>query len=129
MRIYYGEICYNSVNPAHHDAVIGFALEAARRGIVVDRGVVNGDALVSRSRSIVASSFLRSKADVLLTIDSDIWFRPGDAIKLCEEALEFDFIAGLYLTRGLKKQSALLLPLDTPVVFQDDSKPVDRKSV
>ena len=125
MRVYYGEICYDAVNPAHHDAVIAFALECQRREITVDRGVVNGDALVSRSRSIVASSFLRSKADVLLTIDSDIWFRAADAIKLCEEALEYDFIAGLYLTRGLKKQSALLLPLDVPVVFQDDSKPVE----
>ena len=125
MRIYYGEICYNAVNPAHHDAVISFALECVRRSIIVDRGVVNGDALVSRSRSIVASAFLRSEADVLLTIDSDIWFKAADAIKLCEDALEYDFIAGLYLTRGLKKQSALLLPLDTSVVFQDDSKPVE----
>ena len=125
MRIYYGEICYNSVNPAHHDAVVSFALECGRRGITVDRGVVVGDALVSRSRSIAASAFLRSKADVLLTIDSDIWFRAADAIKLCEEAMEYDFIAGLYLTRGLKKQSALLLPVDVPVIFQDDSKPVE----
>jgi len=125
LRIYYGEICYNSVNPAHHDAVVSFALECGRRGITVDRGVVVGDALVSRSRSIAASAFLRSKADVLLTIDSDIWFRAADAIKLCEEALEYDFIAGLYLTRGIKKQSALLLPVDVPVIFQDDSKPVE----
>src|SRR3972149_2702034 len=125
MRVYYGEICYNSVNPAHHDAVVSFALECGRRGITVDRGVVVGDALVSRSRSIAASAFLRSKADVLLTIDSDIWFRAADAIKLCEEALEYDFIAGLYLTRGTKKQSALRPPVDVPVIFQDDSKPVE----
>jgi len=125
MRIYYGEICYNSVDAAHHDAVISFALECQRRGIIVDRGVVTSDALVSRSRSIAASCFLRSKADVLLTIDSDIWFRAVDAIKLCEEALEYDFIAGLYLTRGLKKQSAHLLPLDRPVIFQDGSEPIE----
>src|SRR3989337_2296879 len=125
MRIYYGEICYTSGDAAHHDAVISFALECQRRGIIVDRGVVTSDALVSRSRSIAASCFLRSKADVLLTIDSDIWFRAVDAIKLCEEALEYDFIAGLYLTRGLKKQSALLLPQNIPVIFQEDSKPVE----
>ena len=125
MRIYYGEIVYDSVNPAHHDAVVSFALECGRRGIVVERGVVVGDALVSRSRSIAASAFLRSKADVLLTIDSDIWFKAADAIKLCEEALEYDFVAGLYLTRGLKKQSALLLPQNIPVIFQEDSKPVE----
>ncbi len=86
---------------------------------------VTGDALVSRSRSIVASAFLRSDADVLLTIDSDIWFRPQDAIKLCEEAMTHDLIAALYMTRNIATQPAVMLPEDTDVVFAADSQPVE----
>lgn len=61
---------------------------------------------------------------MLLTIDSDIWHRPADAIKLCEEAMNgHDLIAALYVTRGLQQQPAAMLP-DFDVIFHGGAKPV-----
>ena len=94
------------------------------QGIAFQEGFVIGDALVSRARSIAASDFLRSDCDVLLTIDTDIWFRAVDAIKLARKAEEYGIIAALYLTRGLHTQPALMLG-DETVVFAADSEPVE----
>ena len=96
--------------------------ELERRGIEYTDATVVGDALISRARSIVASAFLRSDADVLLSIDSDIWFRPQDAISLCEKA--DGIIAALYMTRSLNTQPALMLP-SKPVTMGPESEPVE----
>lgn len=85
---------------------------------------VRGDALVSRARSIVASTFLRSQADVLLTVDSDIWFRAEDALALCRKTVQHDIIGALYMTRNVQTQPALMLP-NEPVTFSPDAKPVE----
>lgn len=98
--------------------------ELERKGIDFTDGTVVGDALISRARSIVASAFLRSDADVLLSIDSDIWFRPQDAIALCEKAVGRGIIAALYMTRSLNTQPALMLP-SRPVTLGPESKPVE----
>ena len=96
----------------------------SKNGIELEEGIVRGDALVERSRSIAASSFLRSDCDVMLSIDSDIWFRPIDAIALCQKALEKQIIGALYMTRNLNTQPALMLP-NEPVTFAADSEPVE----
>ena len=96
-----------------------------RDGIPWQYGMVSGDALVSRSRSIVGSNFVRSDCDVLLTIDSDIWFRPEDALKLVQKCREGkDLISALYLTRGLENQPALMMP-QGDTVFHAGAEPVE----
>ena len=68
-------------------------------GIIYDMKV--GDALVDRARSILATRFLmESEADVLVTIDSDILFKPADVHLIAEQAREYDIVAGLYWTRS-----------------------------
>ena len=104
-------------------------LECARRGIYIEEGTVVGDALVSRARSLAASAFLRSDCDVLLSVDSDIWFRAEDAIDLCEQALAgHDVIGALYMTRNIKAQPAMMLP-NEPLSFAKAEKPVETQFV
>src|SRR3990167_3943027 len=101
-----------------------------KRGIEVVDGVVRGDALIERSRSIAASHFLRSDCDVMLSIDSDIWFRPQDAIALCEKALAgHEIIGAIYSTRNLHSQPALMLIDDKEVVFSPESQPEEARYI
>ena len=124
MKIYVGSIVYRTVEVPHYDSMLRLREFCSRNGIELMEGIVRGDALVERSRSIAASSFLRSDADVMITIDSDIWFRPIDAISLCQKALEKQIIGALYMTRNLNSQPAMMLP-ETAVVFADNSEPVE----
>lgn len=124
MKIYLGSVAWRQVEQGHHSSVVQLFLECARRGIEIREGSVVGDALVSRARSLAASAFLRSDCDILLSIDSDIWFRPEDAIELCEQALAgHDVIGALYMTRAIKTQPAMMLP-DEPIVFAAGQGPV-----
>lgn len=124
MKIYVGGVVYRMLTVEYHDSMLRLAHLCGQRGIAIEHGVVKGDALISRSRSLAASAFLRSSADVLLTIDSDIWFPEGDAIALCQKAMEYDLIGALYMTRALETQPAMMLPQDEPVVFAANSQPV-----
>lgn len=99
--------------------------ELDRRGIEFTDGTVVGDAAVDRARSIVGSTFLRSDADVMISIDSDIWFRPVDAISLAEKAMDYDIIGALYMTRKINTQPAIMLPAGEGVSFDPDAKPVE----
>ena len=124
MKIYLGSSVYRTVEVPHYDSVIRLHKMCAEMGIELVEGIVRGDALIERSRSIAASSFLRSDCDVMLSIDSDIWFRATDAIALCKRALEKKVIGALYMTRSLNTQPAMMLP-DHEVIFAPESQPVE----
>lgn len=124
MRIFLGSVLYRNVHVAYAESMALLQRELDRQAISFTYGSVSGDALISRSRSIVGSAFLRSDCDVLLTIDSDIWFRPQDAIRLCEQALERDIIGALYMTRSLQTQPAVMLPDGEAISFAADAAPV-----
>lgn len=124
MKIFLGSVVYRTVEVPHHISMLQMQEFCTKNGIEFEVGVVRGDALVSRSRSIAASAFLRSDADVLLSIDADIKFRPVDAIALCQKALAKQIIGGLYMTRNLHTQPALMLP-DSEVIFDKDAEPVE----
>ena len=59
-----------------------------------------GDALIERSRSILASKFLKMDDDILLFVDDDIFFQSEDAIKICKEAVELGIVGGCYVTKS-----------------------------
>lgn len=124
MKIFLGSTVYRTVEVPHHMAMLQLQEFCTRNGIDLEVGVVRGDALVSRSRSIAASAFLRSDADVLLSIDADIRFQPVDAIALCQKALEKKIIGALYMTRNLHTQPALMLG-EGEVTFAPDAQPVE----
>ena len=61
-----------------------------------------GDGLISRSRSTLASKMLTQfpEAAVLGMVDTDIQFEPSDFLKLCKSARETgQVVAGVYVTR------------------------------
>ncbi len=124
MKIFLGGIVWRDVTVPHHMAMMWLIEYLKDQRIDYEYGVVPGDALVSRSRSIAASVFLRSDCDVMLMIDSDIQFRAEDAVNLCRKALDKRLIAAMYLTRNVETQPALMLP-DEPVIFDDSAKPVE----
>lgn len=125
MKIALGSSIGRTEDTSYSQCMRRLWVELYKRGIEFSDFTCAGDALISRSRSIVASHFLLSDYDVLLIIDSDIYFRPEDAISLCEKAMEYDFIGAMYVTRGEKSQPALMLPPDTPIVFGPVEKPVE----
>ena len=129
MRIFLGSVAWRQIEQGHHSSVVNLFRECDRRGIHIQEGSVVGDALVSRARSLAASAFLRSDCDVLLSVDSDIWHRPDDAIELCEQALAgHDIIGALYMTRAVKTQPAMMLP-NEPLIFAAGAEPVQTQFV
>lgn len=126
MKLYLGSVVWREETVGHAQCMRQLWRELDRRGVKFQDGTVVGDALVSRARSIVASDFLRSGCDVLLTIDSDIWFRAQDAIAMAEKAMGYDIIGGLYMTRSLQTQPAMMLP-EGPVIMAANSEPVECK--
>ena len=124
MKLFIGSIVGRTEEVGFSQSMRLLWRELDRTGIEFTDGTVVGDALVSRSRSMVASTFMRSDCDVMLSIDSDIWFRAVDAIKLAEAALEYDMIGALYMTRNLNTQPALMLPMSEGISFDSDAQPV-----
>ena len=116
MKLFIGNVVWRDVAVGHAQAMQALVRELDAQAIPYDDATVVGDALVSRARSRAATAFLASDADVLLTIDSDIWFQPEDAISLCEKALADGVVAALYLTRN-GPQPALMLPAGMPIIF------------
>lgn len=61
-----------------------------------------GDAAVDRARSKVATEFIRSDADVLVCVDHDIIWNPGDAAYIAKLAVSKNsVVGGLYSKRSL----------------------------
>lgn len=123
MKVYLGSSIWRDINARTSECLSGLYLAMERRGVAWEVGTIVGDALVSRSRSIAASNFLRSDCDVLLTIDSDIVFNPADTISLCEKCLSgYDIIGALYMKRVHDSQPAIPLPAE--LIMQDNQEPV-----
>lgn len=85
------------------------------------------DADIARARSRGATHFLeRTEADVCLWIDSDIDFRDGDALQICEQAMDpkTSIVAGIYPTRRASQAvpSSRML-LDHSYTFGSDPTP------
>ena len=79
-----------------------------------------GDALIDRSRSIVATYFLEENHDVLMFVDDDIVFNPVDAIGICRAVKEMDLgiVAGAYMVKNLDNPFFVFRPLDNaPIRF------------
>lgn len=124
MKIFIGNVIWRNEEVHHSRAMRELYYLLAKRDIQFQEGSIYNDALVSRTRSQVASMFLRSKADVLITLDSDVGFDPEDVISICEKAEDFDLIGGMYAKREEPSSPASLIPLDTPIIFDNDQPPV-----
>lgn len=100
MKVFFGPSYHRAVDVPHHLAVLHLFKVAAERNLALKIEPTWGDALIERSRARSATRFLESTdCDVWLSIDSDIHFHPDDALRLCEQALQYDVVGGLYMTR------------------------------
>jgi len=63
---------------------------------------LDGDALIARSRSRVASQFLETDFDILLFLDDDILYDPNDIVKIIKTQVEndLDVIGASYVTKN-----------------------------
>src|SRR3990167_532616 len=119
MKVFIASPVYRQVEFKHYTAMLRlFQTCSQMADVELNFGMVPGDADVARARNVAASHFLRSDADVLLSIDSDIWFTSADALRLCREALEHEIVGALYMVRSIKeRQPAPLIELDQSITF------------
>ena len=127
LKIFLGSVAWRDLEVAHEMCMRKLLIEAAKRDDlqIYDETQV-GDALVSRARSITASRFLKSGYDVMLTIDSDIWFPTEDAFRICEMvgSGKYDILGALYMVRSLHRpQPAQLFGDKKHVMFQPGEEP------
>lgn len=84
----------------------------------------SGDALIQRSRAIVASRFLEMPhLDVLLFLDDDIIYDPMDAVKICRLVHEqnLDIVGGPYVKKVADNNHFAIKTLDDePLKFGKD---------
>src|SRR3990167_3857956 len=91
---------YGGVIDETLDALLAEFQLAGQRELEVEFSRVRDDALISRSRSVVASQFLTGSSDCLVMIDRDIVWPPGSLIELAERAVEHKaIVAGVYPVR------------------------------
>lgn len=95
---------YGGIEPTAHDAIFGEFTHAANSDITWAHRVVYDDALIERARSVNMSRALHSKADVIVQIDHDIQWVPGDVGALARKALaENAIVGGLYPCRSYQR--------------------------
>ena len=76
--------------------------------------VIDGDALISRSRSRAATFFLKqTQDDLLMFIDDDVVIKPFDATKLMHEAwqLKLPIVGAAYVTKSQDNPGFAIRPL------------------
>ena len=83
-------------------------------GIKISILPMDGDALISRSRSIVATHFLeKCTEDLLMFIDDDVVITPFDATKIMYLAHEkkLDIVGAAYVTKSKRNPGFAVMPL------------------
>jgi hypothetical protein len=69
---------------------------AAQNGVPLDLCVTAGGSVVSEARNLVLNSFMRTKADILLWIDSDIEWSVFDFVSIVQHAAVVDVVCAAY---------------------------------
>lgn len=90
---------------------------------------VAGDGLIQRARGILATDFLKSDADCLLFVDSDmVGFTPEDTRAMCELTEQYDIVSASYVGRT-EGQNAVqqIYEIGKPVIHAFDHTPVPIK--
>jgi hypothetical protein len=69
---------------------------AAQNGVPLDLCVTAGGSVVSEARNLVLNSFMSTKADILLWIDSDIEWSVADFVSITQAAHVVDVVCATY---------------------------------
>ncbi len=82
--------------------------------------VESGDAAIDRARSIAATKFLDTDCNVMVMLDHDVSWRPGDLGHLAQQALETQGIVGALVSkRALGQGIGGRLPVDCDLADSD----------
>lgn len=89
---------------------------------------IDGDALISRTRSQLGTKFLNEPrlqdADVMVIIDDDVQFDPDDVWKIVAGAREHKTLyGGIYVTRSTSPHPAALITPGTHMEFEKAKEP------
>lgn len=99
-----GLFSYGGLEEATLDSTLGELGWCTQNGKNILYHRISGDALIERSRSRSLGKFLETGADVIVMIDHDIQWRPGDLWHVAEQAVEKDaLVGGLYCKRAFGK--------------------------
>ena len=105
----------------------------ACRDLLIGIRMERGDALIARSRSILASKFLKDNLeDILLFIDDDIIFSINDVIKITQDITKegLDIVGGAYVTKSdIQPTLQQKIFKDQEIRFGVNSKPVEVRYV
>lgn len=113
-----GLFSYGGVMEGTVDCVLGELSFASQNQIPTAYHRISGDALISRSRSRALGKFMASDGDVMVMIDHDINWRPGDMAHIAEAAVkEGALVGGLYCKRAMGKGWSSRVPVNGAVHF------------
>ena len=91
-------------------------------------GVEKGDSLISRSRAVAATKFLKSNCDILLFIDDDMSFDPLLAMKLSARMIQgdLDILSGAYVVKSENNPFIQIKTFkDQEITLSEDAQPVE----
>lgn len=118
IKVVLGLFSYGGLEEATLDSVLAELSFASQHGKQVLYHRISGDALIERSRSRALGKFLESEGDVMVMVDHDIQWRPGDLIHVAEQAVkENALVGGLYCKRAFGKGWSSRVPPSGGVEF------------
>lgn len=109
---------------AAHSLTSAIAMNDTKEPVLWE--TIDGDALIERSRSILATKFYNGiehpetgeVADIMVILDDDVQFDPKDLWSIVAQARERqEPVGGIYVTRSRKPHLASRLLPDQPFVF------------
>lgn len=104
LKVGFGLFGYGGLEPVVHDCVFAEFTNPDNSDIHWAHRLVYDDALIERSRSVHMSSALKGGADVIVQVDHDIQWVPGDLGALARKANEVNgIVAGLYACRSFRR--------------------------
>lgn len=119
MKICVGTVTYRGCHPSYATSMV--KLTSNLEFTYLHR---RGDWLLERARSILATHFLtETSADVLLWIDADMVFEPDDVREICEQAVDYSVIGGLYMMRHNENASPAAR-VEEPMSLEGRPRPV-----
>lgn len=98
---------YGGLEEKTLDSLIQELFTSGQNGIDLYLHRISDDALISRSRSRATAKFLETDAEVLMMVDHDIEWRPGDLAATVRKAVETQsVVGGMYSCRAFGKGMA-----------------------
>jgi hypothetical protein len=123
LKVMLAVFTYSGVNEATYESVISELHHCWVNKLDVCHARMSGDALIARSRSRATGAFLNSDCDVMVMIDHDIEWKPGEAWDMAKIAFEMDsIVGGLYCKRALGQGWASRFGIGSDVNLQIGSE-------